>query len=102
MQEIPIHTTVFAEQLDISVHINGLQYFLQMGPQPVGHCYFEKNAIFGTGTTRATITRESDTRWVVDLPEGSIGRLFENSRGDDSHALNKGLYYVSLRYVIQQ
>ena len=101
IHEIPVGSTVFAQQLDLGFEINGVPHVLQMGPQPYDHCNPSGTTIYGTGTTRGTITRETSSRWVVDLPRGSIGRLFDNSRGS-LHSVNKGLYHVSLHYVIEQ
>jgi hypothetical protein len=55
----------------------------------------------GDGTTRATIHRVTATEWVVDLPPGSVGRLFDIHLSA-SNAINKGLYYVSLHYIVKQ
>ena len=99
--DIPIGSTVQAEQLDLNFYIDGLHHVLQMGPQPTGHCFSDGTAIHGDGTTRGTITRPTPTRWVVDLPPGSIGRLFQVDRAD-KHAINRGLYYVSLHFELQR
>lgn len=77
IRDIPIGTTVIAEQTDIGVHIDGVYHVLQMGPQRYGHCFSDGSAMFGDGTTRATIHRAGAYEWVVDLPPGSIGRLFD-------------------------
>ena len=98
--EIPIGKTVFSQQLVVDFYIDGLLHVLQMGPQSYGHCISTGSAIYGDGTTRGTITRETEIKWVIDLPLGSIGRLFDIHNGD-RNAVNKGLYYVSLHYVIQ-
>ena len=101
IRDIPIGTTVTSEQTDLGVHINGVYHVLQMGPQRYGHCFSDGSATNGAGTTRATIRRVTATEWVVDLPPGSVGRLFD-IRLSAPNAVNKGLYYVSLHYVIKQ
>jgi hypothetical protein len=101
MLDIPVGTKVFAEQTDIQLHIGGVHHSLQMGPQPQGHCYADGTAIHGDGTTRSTIFREDATTWVVDLPAGSIGRLFDDHLSFPN-AVNKGLYYVSLHFVLKK
>ena len=101
IRDIPIGTTVFAAQTDVEFAINGVQHSLQMGPQPEGHCYADPTAIHGAGTTRSTIMRADSTTWIVDLPPGSIARLFDVHLGY-SNAINKGLYYLSLRFVMQK
>ncbi len=99
MLEIPIGTTVKTPQLDVGFRINGRAHVLQMGPQPFGHCYSDGTAIHGNGTTQGTIWREAEDKWIVDLPAGSIGRLFDNHLGDPN-AVNLGLYFVSLHFVV--
>lgn len=101
MLEIPIGTHVNADQTDVGIHINGAYHVLQMGPMPYGHCVSDGTAIYGAGTTRGTIYRASADEWIVDLPPGSIGRLFDDHLGDP-YAINKGLYYVSLHYVLRK
>jgi hypothetical protein len=101
IRDIPIGTTVISEQTDIGIHINGVYHILQMGPQRYGHCFSDGSTTYGDGTTRATIRRTTATEWIVDLPLGSIGRLFDIHLSAPN-AVNKGLYYVSLRYVIKQ
>ena len=97
--DIPVGTTVRAEQLDVSFAVNGVPHVLQMGPQPMWHCLSDGTTVHGEGTSRATIYRPSASQWIVDLPPGSIGRLF------DVHllapnAVDKGLYYVSLHFAV--
>ena len=101
IRDIPIGTTVTSEQTDVGIHLNGVYHILQMGPQRYGHCFSDGSATYGDGTTRATIHRVTATEWIVDLPPGSVGRLFDISLSAPN-AINKGLYYVSLRYVIKQ
>ena len=96
---IPVGQTVTAAQMNMSVHINGRFYLLQMGPQPLGVCHTSINRVNGTGTSSATISRPSQSTWVVDLPAGSVGRLFDLSH-TTQYAEDKGLYYVHLRYQI--
>jgi hypothetical protein len=37
--------------------------------------------------------------WVMDLPAGSVGRLFDLS-STTQYAVDKGLYYLRLHYEI--
>jgi len=99
--DIPVGTTVNAEQIDLDFHIQGVHHVLQMGPQPVGHCFSDGTAIHGRGTSRGTITRTTVGRWVVDLPNGSIGRLFDDHIAD-KFAVDRGLYFVSLHFVLER
>jgi hypothetical protein len=110
LMDIPVGQTEKAAMMHIAFHINGRGYLLQMGPQASGHCIGGKNLVHGTGTSRGTITRVSATKWAMDLPEGSIGRLFdmqspqrqpgERPQSNNEHAVDKGLYYVHLHYEI--
>jgi hypothetical protein len=101
MTEIPIGATVKAAQVDVGFHINGVYHVLQMGPQPWGHCWSDGTTIFGNGTSQGTIHRASEKQWIVDLPPGSIGRLFDNHLSSPN-AVNKGRYYVALHFVIER
>jgi len=100
-EDIPIGATAPASFLGIGFYANGLHHVLQMGPVAWETCSTDRNSIYGDGTTTGTISRPSATRWVVDLPPGSVGRLFDEHRGEAA-AVNKGLYHVSLHFVIQQ
>jgi len=99
--DIAVGQKVNAEQLNVGFAINGIAHALQMGPQPWGHCFSNGTAIHGDGTTRATITRVDPLTWVVDLPPGSIGRLWDVHL-HDPHAVDRGLYYVSLHYAVHR
>jgi hypothetical protein len=96
---ILVGQTVTANQIDLSFHINGHFHILQMGPQPYGHCFSTPTAVFGDGTSSGTIYRASDTKWVIDLPAGSVGRLFD-LYNTDQYAVDKGLYYTQLHLEI--
>jgi hypothetical protein len=99
--DIPIGTTVQAQQMNVAFHINGVPHALQMGPQPLGHCGGDGSAMYGDGTSSGTIAHPTAGRWIIDLPVGSIGRLFDIHLLEPN-AVNKGLYYVSMRYVIDK
>ena len=99
LHAIPVGQTVTAQQMDVSFHINGRFHILQMGPLPYGHCHSVPTAVVGTGTTSGTIYRASDTKWVIDLPAGSVGRLFD-LYNTDQYAVDKGLYYTRLHFEI--
>lgn len=101
LHDIPVGATVEAAQLDAQFHIDGVVHALQVGPQPIGHCYSDSPAISGAGTGRATIHRANATTWVVDLAPGSVGRLYDVSLGYP-HAKNRGLYRVGLRLVLKR
>jgi hypothetical protein len=97
--DIAVGQTVRAALMSVTVHINGTRHLLQMGPQANGHCMTGENLVHGSGTSSGTIYRASQTKWVVDLPAGSIGRLFD-MQDSWGHAVDKGLYYVHLHYEI--
>ena len=96
---IPVGQTVTAAQMNVGLHINGRYHLLQMGPQPLGVCHTSINRVNGTGTSSGTIYRPSQSTWVMDLPAGSVGRLFDLSH-TTQYAEDRGLYYVRLRYEI--
>jgi hypothetical protein len=100
LHSIPVGQTVAAAMMSVSFHINGQKHILQMGPQPFGHCdHGGVTLVSGAGTTAGTIHRATQTKWIVDLSSGSIGRLFDVSKSTN-HAQDKGLYYFRLHYEI--
>jgi hypothetical protein len=99
--DIPVDSTVVAQQVEVGFHISGVYHALQAGPQPWGHCFSDGTAVNGDGTSRGTIKRVSDSRWEVDLPSGSIARLFDISHSSPN-AVNQGRYYISLHFVIER
>ena len=101
MADIPIGASITVTQIDLDLYIGGVMHVLQMGPQPYGHCQSSGTAIYGGGTTMGTVSHPDAEQWVVDLPRGSVGRLFENRTGDPS-AADRGLYYVSLHFVVHR
>lgn len=101
MLDIPIGTTVKAQQIDVEMHTDSTPLTIQVGPQPEGHCFTDKPAIFGTGTSQGTITRRDSTTFEVDLPVGSVGRLFDIRYGY-ANAVNLGLYNVSLHMIAKR
>jgi hypothetical protein len=101
LADIPVGATVEAAQLDVQFHIDGVVHALQVGPQPIGHCFTDAPAISGEGTSRATISHPDEKTWIVDLPPGSIGRLYDVHLSYP-HAVDKGLYRVALRFVIRR
>ncbi len=100
LNNIRVGQTVTAAQMNVTFNINGHKHLLQMGPQANGHCHVGANLVNGTGTSSGTIYRASKTKWAIDLPAGSVGRLFNIDNNDWEHAADKGLYYVHLHYEI--
>lgn len=101
LHDILVGLTVTAAQLNVSVHLGERFYVLQMGPQPLGICHTNVNRVNGAGTSTGTIYRASQTKWVIDLPAGSIGRLFD-LHNTTHYAVDRGLYYVRLHFEIGQ
>lgn len=97
--DLPVGTTIAADQIEVNFMLGDAIHVLQIGPQSAGHCYSDPTAIHGAGTSRGTIRREAENRWAVDVPPGSVGRLFDRGLGDPN-AVDRGLYYVSLHYVV--
>jgi hypothetical protein len=100
-RSIQVGQTVPAGQINVFFHINGRFHILQMGPQALGHCHTRRNPVNGSGTSSGTIYRAGSTDWVVELPAGSIGRLFDMSR-TLPYTVDKGLYYVHLRFELHK
>jgi TonB family protein len=100
--DIPVGQTVYSDTISPAFHLNGRYYTFQAGPARTGICYSNSTTtIYGDGTTQGTIYRATATKWVVDLPPGSIARLFDVTN-TYQYAVNKGLYYISLHYTIGQ
>jgi hypothetical protein len=99
LTDIVVGRTDTAAMLSITFHVNGRRHLLQIGPQANGHCMGGKNLVHGRGTASGTIARASQTKWIIDLPAGSVGRLFDVGDSWD-HAVDKGLYYVHVHYEI--
>lgn len=100
LHAIPLGQTVTAAQMNVVFHLNGRLHVLQMGPQPNGHCHFGgRTLVHGAGTSSGTIYRASQTKWMMDLPAGSVGRLFDVSNTTEQ-AVDRGLYYLRLHYEI--
>jgi hypothetical protein len=100
VSEIPVGATVEAAQIVVGFHINGAYHALQAGPQVWDHCFSDKPTVFGNGTSRGTIRHTSLNEWVIDLPPGSTGRLFDLHLGS-ANAVNRGLYSFSLHMVLK-
>ena len=81
---------------------------LLFGSDPVNACGFKLNA---PATTSATLTRRSESEWLMDLPPGSIGELgvFERFEVDYEHGtggatgrrIGGGLYQFTARIRIK-
>ena len=99
LHKLAIGETVRADQVSVSFHVNGRFHVLQMGPQGYGHCLEASTQVHGRGTSLGSIYRASATKWVIDLPQGSVGRLFDLYH-TTRYAVDKGLYYTQLHYEI--
>jgi hypothetical protein len=51
------------------------------------------------GSTQGTVTRTSATRWEIDLPSGSIGRLLEGP--ESTGRQDRGLYYFQAHLIVE-
>lgn len=99
LHDIPIGQTVTAGMMAITFHMDGHFHVLQAGPMAYGHCHAAPTRVSGTGTSSGTIYRASATKWVMDLPAGSVARLFDLFN-TDQYAVDKGLYYTDLHIEI--
>ena len=86
-----------SDETRATIRINGRFHVLQMGP--FGNCHTDANRVNGAGTSSGDVYRAGETKWVIDLPAGSIGRLFD-LYNTTQYAVDKGLYYVRLHYEI--
>jgi hypothetical protein len=101
MRDIPIGKTVPSDRTEIRFFIGSAQHIMQFGPSATG--YFQTTAqvpFHGEGTTRAVITRETPTTWLIRSGPGSMGRLWDNR--DPSHPVDLGLYYFSFDVRVAQ
>ena len=99
MQRTAQDWLVFTQLTHHDASAVGVVMALQFGPQPYGHCYASGTAVYGDGTSVATVSHPDSTRWIFALPPGSKGRLFRNQNGDAT-AVNLGLYYLSVRMEV--
>ena len=99
--DIPVGSTVHGSVF-MNFYLNGLLHVLYAGPTGTAElCSTYGSAVYGDGTTAPTIFRASPTSWVVDLPPGSIARLFDSHR-EEKNAVNRGLYYLSMHAVLTE
>lgn len=99
--DIPVGATVRGG-IGLDLYVDGVAHVLQAGPGAWGgFCSADGSATYGDGTSMGTISHPTATSWVVDLPPGSVGRLFDIRR-EVKGAVNKGLYYMSLHLTIQK
>lgn len=99
IQYLPVGSAVKSALVHVDFTYHGRYYLLQLGPEALGEgCNQGGTALYGTGTTAATVARPRYNRYIVDAPAGSIGRLFDITN-KLAGAVNKGLYYTSFRVV---
>jgi hypothetical protein len=82
--------------LYLSVAMTGHQLRLYFNPDSLSCPTW---AVHARGSTRGTVTRTSATRWDVDVPEGSVGRLLEGP--ESTQRLDRGLYRFRARFTIE-
>jgi hypothetical protein len=95
--DMAVGRTIESERVEIRFFINGIQHVLQFGPWTAGQYQPNQRGLTGDGTIRGTITRVSETRWLVRSGPESLGRLWDNR--DPSHPADLGLYRFS--YLVQ-
>jgi hypothetical protein len=91
--DVPVGHTVVSHRVELRFFAEGHQHILQFGPWTAGQFQPNQGALSGVGSTPATISRTSDTTWVVRSATRSVGRLWDNS--DPAHPLDLGLYEFS-------
>lgn len=98
--DIPMGVTITSERVEIRFFSDGEQHILQFGPWVAGQYQPNQGRITGEGTTAATITRASDSLWVVRSGPGSVGRLWNNR--DPRKPVDLGLYRFSFEVRYRQ
>ena len=88
--DIPVGRTVTSQRVEIRFFREGTQYILQFGPWTAGQYQGDQGRLTGEGSTPATISRLSESTWVVSSAERSVGRLWDNR--DPARPANLGLY----------
>lgn len=91
--DIPVGATITSERVEIRFFDDGEQHILQFGAWVAGQYQSSQGRLTGDGTIAATITRSSDSVWVVRSSAGSIGRLWTNR--DSRNPVDLGLYHFS-------
>jgi hypothetical protein len=89
-RDIPVGSTVDSDRIEMWVRLDSVQHVLQMGPWAMGR-YTPRAAIDGRGTSKATITRETENSWRIKASDKSIVRLWDYS--NTQSPIDKGLYY---------
>jgi hypothetical protein len=101
VQYQPVGSTVKSATVHVDFHYQGRYYLLQLGAEAVGEgCNQGGTAVYGTGTTAATVSRPQYNLYIVDAPPGGVGRLFDITN-KFAGAVNKGLYHTSFRVVFE-
>ncbi|HUQ19642.1 MAG TPA: hypothetical protein VM099_08515 [Gemmatimonadaceae bacterium] len=101
IQYVRVGSTWKSALAHIDFTYGGRYYLLQLGPEALGEgCNKGGTALFGTGTTAVTMSRPQHNVYIVDAPQGSIGRLFDITN-KLAGALDKGLYYMNFRLVFE-
>ena len=116
--DIPVGMTVQSERVELSVMLEGRQHILRFGDMDESVCWQARIGPNGKGTTRATVTRASESEWRLDLPAGSLGRLWDlKGRQTETTSLfrlpavplqnaaptvDEGLYYSDTAVVIRR
>ena len=104
-KEMAVGEEVRAARLELGVHLggegNGNLSTLSFGPFPRGYCEEALIVQTNAGTTQPMLKRTSSTTWLVDIPPGSIGRLWYDISGEasaDGKTQDRGLFYFSGRF----
>lgn len=91
--DMEIGTTIQSERIEIRFFMHGAQHVLQFGPWTAGQYQANQIGLTGDGSTPGTITRLSETSWIVQSGPDSLGRLWDNR--DPAHPVDLGLYRFS-------
>jgi hypothetical protein len=98
IKDIGIGQTVSAQRVLLRFHRDGKIYFLRMGSEPFDRPLpGQVELLPGHGTTMARIVRETETKWTISSPPGSLARL--SIWG--AEPVDLGLYRFSFEILIE-
>lgn len=103
LNQIPVGTTIESPRTDIHFHINKRLHILHFGYWGLGDCgepYARAARINGKGTSLIRITRQSETSYTIEAPDGSKGRLWDIS--NLTKPVDKGLFESGFKLHVER
>ena len=84
------------DKVTVHFHSRGKYYGMVFEPRPTGT---GNTLLTGAGTTASILTRTGDSTWTLELPPGSVGRLWEDPGHDQR--VDRGLYHFDLSIAVK-